>query len=102
MRILDFIVSGQTLRCDPECDFTGIAPGSRGYLHARFSFSQEWTGCKKVALFYCRGKEFPAPLVKGVCVIPAEALVGSIVQVSVEGRRGDFRITAGTAAFKQG
>lgn len=59
MKILDFIVSGQKIECDPMCDFSNIASGSRGYLYARFRFSAEWLDCKRVAVFSCRGKEYP-------------------------------------------
>lgn len=101
MRILDFIVSSQKIERDPLCDFSGIAPGSRGYIHARFRFSADWRGCKKVVVFSCRGKDYPTPLLGGICEIPAEALVGSTVNVSVVGQRGNTRITTNTASFQQ-
>ena len=102
MRILDFIVSGQRIERDPLCNFDGIAHGSRGYLHARFRFSAEWSGCKRVAIFTCRGKEYPVPLVKNVCVIPDEALMGSTVKVSVIGQRSDgYRIPTDSTEFQQ-
>lgn len=101
MRVLDFIVSRQSIECDPSCDFTGIASGSRGYLHARFRFSVGWTGCKRVAVFSCRGKETIVPLVNNFCEIPAEALVGNTVQVSVVGQRAGYRITTNTTSFQQ-
>jgi hypothetical protein len=34
LRVLDFIVSGQTVKPDPLCDFDGIVAGSSGYLQA--------------------------------------------------------------------
>ena len=74
MRVLDFIAEGQQLSRDPLCDFTGIAAGSRGYLQARFRFSKEWSGCKKVAVFLCRGTEYPVGLKDNQCIIPWEAL----------------------------
>lgn len=51
MRTLCFIVDGQKLACDPVCDFSGLVSNSRGYLLAKFRFSADWKGCKKVALF---------------------------------------------------
>lgn len=101
MRVLDFIVSGQTVKPDPLCDFTGIVAGSSGYLQARFRFSSDWAGCKRVAVFSCEGREYPTPLVNNACEIPAEALTGSAVRVYVVGQRGTYRIPTNTTAFPQ-
>ena len=101
MRILEFIASGQALKQAPACDFTGIVAGSRGYLRARFQFSREWAGCKKVAVFISKGQEHPVPLELNMCEIPAEALTGSAVQVYVAGRRPGYQITTNVAAFPQ-
>lgn len=101
MRVLDFIVSRQRIECDPACDFTGIASGSRGYLYARFRFSDDWKGCKKVVVFSCRGKESPTPLTDNPCLIPVEALVGNTIGVRVVGQRGDYRITTNKVSFQQ-
>lgn len=101
MRVLDFIVSGQTLTKDPLCDFTGIAAGSRGYLYARFRFSKDWAGCKKAAVFTCNGKDYPVGLKDNMCEIPAEALTGRAVQVYVVGRRAGCNIPTSVVAFPQ-
>lgn len=103
MRILDFTVSKQRIDRDPQCDFNDIASGTRGYLHARFRFSSDWNGCKRVVVFSCRGKDFPAPLVNNMCVIPAEALVSNTVKVGVVGLndRTGYRITTNTVEFTQ-
>lgn len=101
MRILEFIASGQTLSRAPHCDFTGIVAGSKGYLYACFHFSREWAGCKKVAVFTCKGKEYPAGLDFNMCEIPAEALAGTNVQVRLVGRRPGFEITTTVCAFPQ-
>lgn len=101
MRVLDFIVSGQTIKRDPLCDFTGIVAGSSGYLRARFHFSSDWAGCKRVAVFSCAGQEYPAALAGNVCDIPAEALTGRAVQVYVVGQRGEYRISTNKTAFPQ-
>jgi hypothetical protein len=101
MRVLEFIATGQALKCAPACDFSGIVAGSRGYLHARFHFSADWAGCKKVAVFTCKGKEYPVGIMQpgNLCEIPAEALTGGPVQVYVVGQRGAYRITTDEAAF---
>lgn len=101
MRVLDFIVSGQTLTKDPLCDFTGIAAGSRGYLYARFRFSKDWAGCKKAAVFTCNGKDYPVGLKDNMCEIPADALTGRAVQVYVVGRCGGCNIPTSVVAFPQ-
>ena len=101
MRVLEFIATGQTLTRAPACDFTGIVAGSRGYLRARFQFSKDWAGCKKVAVFSSKGQEYPVPLEYNMCEIPAEALTGSAVQVYVIGRRPGYQITTAVAAFPQ-
>lgn len=102
MRVLEFVAEGQKLSRDPSCDFTGIAAGSRGYLQARFRFDREWNGCKKVAVFLRRGVEYPVGLKNNACIIPWEALEDSrAVQVYVEGRMGDIKITTNMTAFPQ-
>ena len=101
MRTLDFIASEQTLKQALACDFTGIVAGSCGYLRARFQFSKEWAGCKKVAVFTSKGQEYPVPLEFNMCEIPAEALTGSAVQVYVVGRRPGYQIITNVAAFPQ-
>lgn len=101
MRVLDFIITGQKLRRDPLCDFSGLAAGSRGYLFARFRFSANWVSCKKVAVFVCKGKEYPAALKNNMCEIPAEALAGQIVKVYVVGRKPGVELTTDEAAFRQ-
>ena len=101
MRVLEFIVSGQTLTRDPLCDFSGIAAGSTGYLFARFRFSKDWAGCKKVAVFTCNGEEHPVGLKDNMCEIPAAALTGRAVRVYVVGRRDGCSIPTNVAAFPQ-
>ena len=44
MRTLKFIVKGQTIVLDPNCDTTSLVPGSSGYVQAEFDFSSEWEG----------------------------------------------------------
>ena len=101
MRVLDFIATGQTLARAPACDFTGIVAGSRGYLRARFQFSREWAGCKKVAVFISKGQEHPVPLELNMCEIPAEALTGRLVHVYVVGQRPGYQIATDETAFSQ-
>lgn len=89
MRTLKFIVDKQIIKPDPNCDFTGLIPGTEGYLQAKFIFSSEWKSCIKVAGFYSRmGKEYPPQVLdeNDTCLIPAEALSKAIFGVRVIGK----------------
>lgn len=101
VKYLDFIIVGQTIQRAPECDFSGLVAGSRGYLRARFRFSGDWVGCRKVVIFSAKGKDYPAALINNTCEIPAEALTCELVKVRAVGRRDGFEISTGTVAFSQ-
>lgn len=90
MRTLKFIVEGQTIRQDPECDFSNLVPGTENYMKAEFSFSNEWQGCMKVIGFYSiMGKEYKPEVIKdgSSCIIPAEALKKRAFKLRVGGVR---------------
>jgi hypothetical protein len=95
MRTLKFIVEGQIIRQDPECDFSNLVPGTSGYLRAQFKFSSEWDRTTRVVAFYSNlGREYP-PRELGSdlsCVIPAEALQRSIFKVQVIGRKNGLTL----------
>ena len=96
MRTLKFIVDGQIIRKDPDCDFSNLVPGTEGYLCAQFSFSREWEGCAKVASFWsAMGKEYePQVLTDGVtCTIPAEALERYSYDIRVIEKKKDYKIS---------
>ena len=103
MRSLKFNVSGQIVRPDQSCDFTGLVPGTEGYLKAEFSFSEEWNGCGKIAEFmrYATSEPESVKLVGDACVIPAEALKGKAFKVSVIGIRRGFRIQTNMTEVRQ-
>lgn len=95
MRTIRFIVNGQSMKLDPECDISDLMPGSKGYLLASFAFSSEWDKCTKVAAFFSNlGTEYkPQILADGsTCIIPSEALAKSIFKVQVIGQKGDYNI----------
>lgn len=92
MRTLSFCVDRQQITKDENCDFSGLVPGTEGYLNAYFSFTGEWDGCKKAAVFSCNGKECAVPIINGSCVIPAQALKKSFFKVYVVGERDGYRI----------
>ena len=97
MRTLKFIVNGQTIEKDPNCDFDNLVPGTQGYLRAEFKFSPEWSGCDKVAGFYSNlGREYPPQVLTrtNTCDIPAEATKGEKFKIQVFGLKGaDFKLT---------
>lgn len=95
MRTLKFIVNGLTLTPDPNCDFTGLVPGSDGYLRAEFAFSNEWENTVKVVGFYSRlGMEYPPELLEDgkSCIIPAKALEKRVFKIQVMGRNANTRL----------
>lgn len=82
MRLLNFIVNGQHISKDPDCDFTKIVAGTSNYLKAHFTFSPEWQDCKKAASFWRGSKEHAVLLEDDMCDIPPEALTGITFGVS--------------------
>ena len=96
MRTLKFIVDGQTISLDPDCDFSGLTPGAEGYLVAKFSFSPEWNDTRKVAAFFSNlGRELEPQIIKPdrTCMIPAEALEKSIFKVQVIGIKNAYKLS---------
>lgn len=101
MRVLSFNVDAQRISKDPDCDFTGLVPGSRNYLQAHFTFSEEWDRCVLVASFW-RGKNEHAVLIKdNQCEIPPEVLTGRTFAVSIIGQRGDVIIPTNKVYVRQ-
>lgn len=77
------------------------AEGTREYLLAEFSFSEEWKGLTKTAFFRgANGDTVPRLLENDACTVPAEALaVHGRVGVSVSGVLGDTVITTDIKSF---
>lgn len=93
MKTLRFIVENQIIKQDPNCDFSNLIPGSKGYLIAEFSFSKEWEHMTKVVGFYSPlGREYPPRVLADgkTCVIPFEALEKRIFKVQVIGQSKDL------------
>lgn len=104
MRVLRFIVNGQTVEQDPSCDFSGLVPGTKGYLLAEFKFSSEWSGYTKVAAFYSRlGTEYDPQLLENgrSCIIPSEALIKSVFKVQVKGMKDDLKLCTNRLIVEQ-
>lgn len=89
MRTLSFIVNDQIITQDPNCDFSGLVPGSEGYLQAHFKFSPEWKNCSKVVSFWTvMGKECTPQVLDehSTCIIPADALKRKEFLIKVIGK----------------
>ena len=95
LRVLKFIVNGQIIQPDPNCDFSNLIPGSEGYIKAEFSFSSDWNGCVKVAEFFSMmGREYPCQILKDgkSCAIPTEALLRRSFKIRVIGKNKEYKI----------
>lgn len=104
MRTLKFVVNGQTITQDPNCNFGGLYPGSEGYLKAEFVFDKEWENTVKVVGFFSNmGKEYEPRLLKDgkTCIIPADALKNRIFKVQVMGRRGEHKLITNKVVINQ-
>lgn len=77
------------------------AEGTREYLKAEFSFSEEWDGMTKTAFFRgADGNTYSQLLKDDACTVPAEALAASgRVGVSVSGTLGETVITTDIKSF---
>ena len=93
MRTLTFVADKQVLR--KQGDFSGLVIGTSGYLRAQFTFSGDWTGYRKVAVFRCNGAEYPVLLSGNTCKVPDEAAACQTFRVYVVGKSGDSQIRSG-------
>ena len=104
MRTLEFLVDDQIIKQSPQCDFSGLVPGTEDYLQARFIFSSEWDGCVKVASFFSSlGWEYKPQVLKDgeTCMIPAEALKRRTFKIQVIGKKGDLKLLTNKLAVCQ-
>ncbi len=77
------------------------AEGTREYLRAEFSFSEEWDGLTKTAFFRgANGNTYSQLLENDACTVPAEVLTApGRVGVSVSGTLGETVITTDIKSF---
>lgn len=103
MRTLKFAVNAQKITPDPNCDFSGIVPGSDGYLKSHFTFSNDWAGTVKVAEFRTHASSEPVsvPIINNECMVPADVTGGDRWYVKVIGKRGDVLIPTGNCRVRQ-
>lgn len=104
MRILRFIVDGNSIKQDPACDFGELFPGKNPNVRAEFSFSSEWDKKVKVAAFWSMlDNEYePQEIVDGGCDIPTEALDKASFKIQVLGKKGAKRINTNKLIIRQG
>lgn len=93
MRILEFNVDKQKIV--KGGNFEGLIAGSKGYLKARFSFSSEWNGYRKAAVFKCLSGEYPVLINGCMCDVPDEVAACMSFKVSVVGKRGSETMPCG-------
>lgn len=76
------------------------AEGTREYLKAEFSFSEEWDGMTKTAFFRGAGNTYSQLLENDACTVPAKVLTApGRVGVSVSGTLGETIITTDIKSF---
>ena len=85
-RDLAFIVEDQELSKDPSCDFSGLVPGSSGYLRVVFVFHGLWDTLAKAAVFSTNGVESAMPITNDSCVIPDSVLKEKSFSIRLVGK----------------
>lgn len=106
MRILRFIVEGQSIKPDPSCDFDGLFPGKNDDIQVEFEFSHEWTDMVKVVGFWSMmGVEYSPQMLDEYdsCAIPIEALAKPAFKMQVFGKhRGGIFQTDKITIYQRG
>ena len=104
MRTLRFIVDGQTIKQDLECDFTNLFSDKNSNICAEFILSSEWNDKIKVAAFWSMlDKEYEPQALddKNSCVIPSDALKRASFKIQVLGLRGSEKLTTNKLTILQ-
>ena len=96
MRTLRFLVDGEIIKQDPDCDFSGLFLDKNSEIFAKFIFSSEWNDKIKVAAFWSmldREYEPQALDDENTCVIPSEVFTRASFKIQVLGIGGRERLT---------
>ena len=106
MRTLKFIVEDQIIKQDPNCDFSGLVPGSEGYLRAEFALSSEWREASAIVVSFWSdmGREYQPKVLNDdlTCTIPAEALEKRIFKIRLMGiTKDDKRLSTNKVTVEQ-
>lgn len=106
MRVLKFIVSGNSIKHDPLCNFDGLFPGKNDNVQAEFEFSPEWLNANKVIGFWSIGGNEYAPQLLdeyNTCTIPVEALRRPVFKIQVIGKnKGKIMTTNCLPVYQRG
>ena len=86
VRTLEFVIDGQRLKKDPNCNFSGIVAGSKGYLTCHFTFSSEWKGLNKAVIFKDGDKKIYEPIKYDACKVPDEITDSSRIHIQIAGK----------------
>ena len=72
--------------------------------YLKFKFAKDWRGCRTVASFFVKEKEFAMLIQNGRCLIPKEALESGYFRLSIIGlyRDGTIKQTNKLLAIKEG
>lgn len=100
-RVLSFNIEGQKIVKDPNCDFSGLVSGTKGYYRAKFSFDHSWRDYKKIAVFRTTKEKKYIPIVQGECQVPDEITSSLLYYVSIIGVEGDKTIPTTEVAVRQ-
>lgn len=103
MRKLKFDVEEQKIKKNDYCDFSNIVSGTKGYLFAKFSFSNEWIGMVKVAEFrrFENSECYSVKIVNGMCEIPSEVLSRKRWFLNVVGKKKNIILTTNKISVSQ-
>lgn len=108
MRILEFDVGQQRLMKNKNCDFSGLVSGTEGYLYAKFNFSNDWDGCKKIVSFWTVDVESLQTNEYAVylddddsCAIVPEVLLLERFYISIIGTKPGYKITTNKLRIEQ-
>lgn len=80
MRTISFTINGQRITGSTISDLVG---NTKNYVEASFSFSSEWDGFFKVAIFTANSKQYPAIIQNNKCMVPDIAMSGEYMDVGV-------------------
>jgi len=80
MRTISFTITGQRITGSAISDLVG---NTKNYVEASFSFSSEWDGFFKIAIFTANSKQYPAILQNNKCMVPDIAMSGEYMDVGV-------------------
>lgn len=101
MRTLKFIVDGQRLKKDPQCDFSGLVVGSKNYLECEFAFSKDWVNMAKAATFKSGVFTEHVPIINNLCKIPDSITDSTRIHLTITGRDTRTILTTNTSIIIQ-